>query len=553
MKNQLTLPQRDKKNLEFCEHNPEAIAGWLKQLPGTNALQTCKDLTFALNDITRLDIEPDKVYPLVEQLRHRAIECANTIFQTQLQKSLVFDTQQQEYFQSGSALFKALVSAYKSVLQNCLDKKRQDDLLAKSCHRAVADSGNFYLFSCLLFRPAATRLWFELHSLYRIAEQLKILDFTQPDDVCDQKRQLSVADFYKQVLLMSRSRFNQLSHEEIRQIWNALKLWAPHCKITKTTGLKTYFAVNLKSDDAMHYAAPDPDKPVKGMIGLDTHILNAHLKKLQAKDSTEALSPALINHLASAWSQISKRKYQRKEQTSDCQICPGFSAIHYQLSGKKELRDIVAPYSNENSSKKSAFDLDKNDVWSEVRDADKKNRRRPEAKADDSVIQFYNNAPSTDNPLYAPMTAKIINSSAGGYCLEISHPAPGKFHIGDPLILNESTNERPHWLLGVIRWMEILSDGMIKIGVELLSAQAEACAIAHVHKTREMKHFQRCLLLPEVPAIAQHSSLIMPRLGVKPGQKFRLLHKQTIKSGQLMKCVSSTAVFVEHQYRLLES
>lgn len=557
MNNQLTLPERDRKSLDFCEKNnpsyPDAVAHWLEQLPGTNIAETGKSLKIALNEITHFDCDPAQSFQLIELLRVRSVEITKSIVKAELDQSIIFDAQQQEYFQLCSQLLRALVQAYKSVIQNCLDKQEKGDLLAKACHRAIADSGHLYLFYCQLYRPAATRFWFELHSLFQIANKLKLLEFKQPDLLCDKKRQLSTADCYKQILLMSRSRFNQLTSEEIIQIWNALKLWAPHCKITQKIGMKTYFAVNLKSDDGMHYAAPDPDAPAKGVIGLDTHILNAHLKKLQQEEpKNEALSSTLVSHLATAWSQISKRKFQRKDETGQCLICSGLNAAHFQLSRGQEFKDIIAPYNQGGPQNNNAFDPDKSDIWGEVYDANKKNKEKPEIEENKSSIQFNNTASATDNPAYAPIKADIINVSAGGYCLQITKPSKGKFNIGEVLVLDESDGENPHWLLGVIRWVEILQNGVIKIGVELLSAKAEPCAIAHIHKTREMKHFQRCLHLPDIPAIRQQASLVMPRLGVKSGQKFRLIHRDTQKSGQLMKCILSTATFAQYQYNLLE-
>ena len=105
--------------------------------------------------------------------------------------------------------------------------------------------------------------------------------------------------------------------------------------------------------------------------------------------------------------------------------------------------------------------------------------------------------------------------------------------------------------MAAIRWIEVQEDQSIKIGVELLSAKPESCAISLIHKQKAASYFQRCFLLPDIPAIGQLSSLIIPEPGAKSDQKFQLLHNGKIKKGQLTKCLSSTAVYSEYQYRLL--
>ena len=556
MKIQLNLPARNQKNLAFCNSNDakkhlKATETWQKNLPITDLIETGNSLVTALDEIARLDCSPDQLFQLAEKLHSPAITACFDIHQRYLERAITFDSRQQEYFELCNSILQKLATVYRAVVQSCLDHKQQGDILAKACHRALADESQIYLLDCQLYRPTPKGFWLELHTLYRVAEQFKLLDFEQADSHSDKKRHLSITNIYKRTLLISRSRYNKLTPEEIRQTWNALAIWSPHCKISPKSGLRIYFAVNLAADEGMHYAAPDPDKPTKGVFGVDARVLASHLGKLRDKpDANSTLSPQLISHLASAWSQISRRQHKRQSSNQSCDICPGFIAAHYQLSGGQDFNQLTAPHVQSADSEQSTFDHDKDDVWSGVKDLEAKNKEKLPTEKTEAVIDF-NNADGAEDGRYKPLSVKVINTSASGYCLQLS--SSSKLKVGDPLVLREnSRNNTAPWLMAAIRWIEVQADQSIKIGVELLSAKSEPCAISLIHKQRQTSHFQRCFLLPDIPAIAQLSSLIIPQSDAKSDQKFELLHNGEIKKGQLTKCISSTAVYSEYQYRLFE-
>ena len=549
---QLNLPARNQKNLAFCNSNDiknhvTATETWLENLPITDQVETGKSLITALDELARLDCLPDLHLQLAEKLQSPSVAASFDIYQRYLERAITFDPQQQEYFDLCNTLLQKLATVYRAVVQSCLDHKQQGDILSKACHRALADESQIYILDCQLYRPTPKGFWLELHALYQVADRFKLLEFEQVTPHCDDKRPLSIASIYKRTLLFSRSRYNKLTPEEIRQTWGALAVWAPHCKLSNKSGLKVYFAVNMNADEGVHYAAPDADKPIKGVVGIDARILARHLAKLRDKpDANSTLSPLLISHLASAWNPISRRQHKRQKSNLTCEICPGFIAAHYQLSDAREFNQFIAPYIQNEESEQRAFKPDKGDVWSRVKDLEAKSKEKSPTEKIEATIDFNN----TGAELYKSLSAQVINTSASGYCLQLPASAT-QLKVGDPLVLREA--DSAPWLMAAIRWIEVQADQNIKIGVELLSAKSEPCAISLNHKQQTTRYFQRCFLLPDIPAIAQLSSLIIPQFGAKSNQKFELLHNGETKKGQLTKCISSTAVYSEYQYRLFDS
>ena len=541
------LPKRSQNSLPFCENHgskpPAAIDSWLAELSQKDTKEQGQQLNNALGDFLVYACNPKELLQLAEKVRPVIINCCETLTKKHLTNSVVFDSGQQACFDICALLHNSITLLYRSIAEDPENNKQGQ---AFSLHRAMSHSTQSMLFYSLLYRPVPPGFWLEQHHLFKLAQRLKLTEHTQPDSF--NKKALNIVTLYKRSLLLSRSRANKLNYDDIKRVWQALALWAPHSKLKKTSGLQTFFAINLSSDDGLHYASPDPDREIKGVFGLDCRILSAHLKKLkETPDQSGSISPQLINHLASAWAQISKRQHSRAKNNDHCQVSSGFSPVHYHLSGEMDFNSIVAPFAETEATQKQSFDAEKNDVWANAYDAGEDKERSQAQTEENAVIQF-NSQPAKKDSRYQPDECQLINISDGGYCVEMSLPVSQKINIGDPAAIKMNGGES--WALAVVRWVEIVSAKKLRLGLEKLSSQVEPCAISLIHKTQGVTSFQRGFMLPDQPAIGQHATLIMSGLTAKPGMKFKLLHKDVVKKGQLDKCISQTSVYCEFQYRL---
>ena len=541
------LPKRTQDSLLFCKSygskQPAAAESWLAKLIQMEPKEQGSLLNNALGELLVFNGDVKTLLQLTEKIRPSIISCSEALTSKHLINSVIFDSVQQECFDICALLHNNLTLLYRSIAEGSESNKQVQSF---SLHRAMSHSTRAILFYTQLYRPVAPGFWLEQHHLFKLAQRLKLTEFSQKDAF--NKKELNIVNLYKRSLLFSRSRANKLNNEDILRVWQALALWAPHNKLKKTSGLNTFFAVNLASDDGLHYASPDPDREIKGIYGLDVRILSAHLKKLkETPEKSGAISPQLISHLASAWAQISKRQHSRVKNDDHCKITFGLSSVHYHLSGEKDFNDIIAPFAENSESKKQSFDAKDNDVWSNAYDANED--KEPSSTHDDEnpIIQFNSQQTQTDQR-YKPDECRLINSSDGGYCIEAPLPTAQKIKVGDPAAIQMINSDI--WSLSVVRWIEVLSGKKLRLGLEKTSSQVEPCAIALIHKTQGISSFQRGFMLPDQPAIDQHASLIMSGLTAKPGLKFKLLHQDVVKKGQLDKCISQTSIYREFQYRL---
>lgn len=545
------VPERTLDSLTFCQSQgstyPAAVESWLTELSGEDPKKQGQQLASALKELLLFAGEPNACLLIADKLMNASVEVIEALTKAHLIHSVIFNATQQECFDICASLHHNITFVYRSIAENSSGKE-QHKTLSCALHRAMAQSTYTVLFYHQLYRPVASGIWLEQHYLFQLATQHKLTKFNKPP--LAHGKTLSIAHLYQRSLLFSHSRTNKLSYEEIQLVWQALGLWSPHSKLKKTSGLKTFFAVNLTSDTGLYYASPDPDKEIANVLGLDCRILTAHLKKLIANPGkTEVLSTQLINHLMSAWAQISIRKHSRVAGNGTCKISIGLSSSHYHLSGQQDFNNIIAPFIEQNEAKDQTFEAEDNDVWAKAHDVERDKKTAPASEEDSPVIEFGGQSSQNAERHFKPVGAKIINFSDGGFSLEIKLPDIKKMVIGD--IVAVQATEKPGWLLSVVRWVEILPEKILRMGVETLSSQAEPCAIALTHKSKGSMPFQRCFLLPDQPEKGQHSSLIMSSFSVKPGMKYELLHQETVKKGQLDKCMSNTSVYSEFQYRSL--
>lgn len=543
---QLKLPGRSLGALSFCSSEPGQLARWLTELPVSDHQQNGATLANALDELARLDRPPNELYQHIEAIRSPARETASSLYQRYLKRYITFESGQQTWFDLCHRLHSGLATAYKAVVQCCLDNGEHGEVLAAALHRAVSESASAYLFHCLLYHPTPERLWLELHTLYQLVVKHSHQNF-RLEDPCDSKcKPISAENHYKRVLLLSRSDTHKLSPDEIQQVWQILSAWINHCKIQPKSGLKTYFSVNLNRDEGLQYAVPEPDKIRSGMIGLDVRILTAHLDKIKQEPKVaKVLSARLIEHLTLSWRQIQKRSSPRRAgaevSLNTCETCFGFTGIHYHLSGQRKFDDIIAAHS---SSGKGGLLEQADDVWSQAHDAE---IREEEESSDDPLgvekISF-NREDFLANERLSALPAEIINTSHTGFCLKINGKLPQQFHGGELIGIRQEP-ESP-WALYTVRWLGVSAANEVTFGVNLIAESVEAAAVSLIHKTGEVTYYQRSLLLRD----PQGTSLIMPNFSAKEGTKFELIHNDDLQKGQLMKCIYTTPVWCQYQFKL---
>ena len=80
---------------------------------------------------------------------------------------------------------------------------------------------------------------------------------------------------------------------------------------------------------------------------------------------------------------------------------------------------------------------------------------------------------------------KMVNVSAGGYCLLWDNPETTRAQVGELLGIREQSDpDTFHWRLGVIRWLKFVEKRGLELGVQMLSPGAVGVAARMDIKSR---------------------------------------------------------------------
>ncbi|MGI9281261.1 MAG: hypothetical protein ACR2PX_16765 [Endozoicomonas sp.] len=546
----LQLPPQSLNSLSFSQTDVHAVHQWLSELPKTNRTLSLKSMGQALDELARLKVQPSLHWALVEQFRPVVYYLIHQSQSQSLKNLVAFNETQQEEYNACLKLLLRLLTVYKVIVRVSLRQHDASSPLAAALHRALTESTSILLFTCEYYRSAPDRIWLELHTLYSTARDQDLDTFSLEDSVTTKARKLSLSDLYKRVLLLSRSRSNQLRPQEVRQIFKALCLWAPHSKLERVERSRSHFVVNLDSDEGLLFSSLLEGEKNDHLLALDSRLLTAHLKKLSESVSEEkpgALPKRVVDHLALAWGPPGPRKHKRQNSADTCEICFGFNAVHYFLHDQKTFDEMVSGHTAQNQSGKSSFSSnDSSDAWSEAHDAHRDEDEKTPKRT--SPIHFTRSA--TQGSLYPVYNCSIINTCAGGYCLSTSAGLERQLRTGELLAIREPGQK--NWLLAAVRWVQVNHQKDLVMGLELLSASTKPCAITPLKKTMGASHYQRAFLLPVMPPVNNTPTLIAPKVSFKSGLKFILLQGGKIQKGQLLESVSSSPGYSQFKFRLLE-
>lgn len=558
---------------------------WLADLPVANLGNTTRALYDAIDEFARLQTTAQLRFELIEHTRAVIYFALEGLEKHYLNQPILLPSQPRKVANLAHALRYRLMTVYIAVALQCKEKmhgfrlNKPTQLMAQAIHRAISEASQILIQCCQLYRPLPAGFWADIHQLYLLAENHKLLDIQVSDPQVHLPSELAQSETYKsnismlyrRALLLGCVKANQLRQDDIRIIDRALRNWANLVDLT----------VIAEKNDKVFIVDPDQDNPpiyrkfYKGQLGkdchcLDTTVLISHLRAqadpdLQNEDS--GVSTNLLNHLIVAWGVLSDRTFMRLEAQDRLALCIGLSTAHFYLSNGISFNEMVGRLGSGDSLKlvqdegkvvSSQFQEKQSqqqigDVWSEIYkpiEDDISTISEPNASISLESIDYHvnaankkqagadrngskdssagssggnNSSDAEEQDKYQNFQVQMVNMSPGGYCLEWPQDAPNQLKTGEIIGIKET--HHANWSVGAIRWVRQDSDGGVKIGVELLSPTALPCAARVVQKAGERSDYMRVLLLPEIKPIGLPMTLLTPMISFKEGQKIQLLHE----------------------------
>ncbi len=574
---QLSVPNRTAPKSGSFDSNPASVRKWIDALPMANIGETTRLLFEALTDLNHQDIAAQQRFKTLELLYRPVRYVTERMKKHFVGQPLPPSPSSIKIAQLSREISHALATGYKVlVMEQIAGIGRKDKkLLVTAIHRAIKQLSAVLLKAYQVYEPYPDSVWLEVHSLYRYAENNHLHKTRVTEVQAPGKKSSTITDTYKQMLLLALACPYRLRHSEAEDIYQALEEWAPYATLQGVGEFTdALFATNLDSDQPPSYLVlRDANENCHTLRVLTTRKLAEQLRKeLAEKRDTgpgqhrHQVKHSTLRRLMLAWGVMPKRRFSRVKGQSQVVVTMGLSSIHYFVSGEVAFSDAsvvhdchnelgtdrrnMPPLNHAHFGAKATREHEGKlpDVW----EMDYRLEGEPRSSSVEEAVARAAVGMQIDTS-HCTQSWKMVNVSAGGYCLLWDNPEMTRAQVGELLgIREESDPDTFHWRLGVIRWLKYNDKRGLDLGVQMLSPGAVGIAARRDKKGRDRKeNYTRGLLLPEIASLQQQATLLLPSPPFKPGDTaIANCHGRDVRV-RLTKLVENTGSFAQFQFTSL--
>jgi hypothetical protein len=558
---------------------PRQVKKWLANLPLVNMGETTKEFYEQLRKLNRAELPARSRLDDMELMRPTSKIVLEHLNKHLTSRTLPLPPKSQKIGRLSQALTLEMATAYKLVLRDVIQGEEKIDAkrLALTVHRALRYLGEVQVLSARLYTSAPTGIWNDINQLYTFAEKNKIHQRMVVDNQLEISEKSSIESVYKQICLFAISRPEALHQGEAQKLNTYFEHAATTLNITNAPvldNMQSVYVVNLLTGE------PPQSLPLEKLSSsaanryLDLQTLQQEVRKLISDQDTGAwdivtektsVSFDLARRLIESWSANAKRRFGRAVREDVITSAIGLPQIYEAIeadvettSGKALPEDSPVELSLQTiPDDQQVVDywdepIDHNDtlagqpanVWDLVTSGNIINDEYLKTKKEELKEQMEMQRPAVWQDW------KVINTSAGGYCLLWEETDSSKAQVGELIGLREQEGSDYEWRIGTIRWMVYVEKRGLEIGVQLLAPKTLLVRIDAVNNRRVSFPFPvNSLMLPGIKTIQQQPTLILPSKQFQVGDdvSFTLFGKEMRVI--LTKKTLSTATFTQYRYQ----
>lgn len=534
----LQLPPRQQPVSGSRDIRPKMIEEWINGLPLANLGETSRQVYELLTEINALAIARDDRLRVLEQLRPTVHYIADALRKHYIGHPFPLTLKARKVAYLTREILAAMATGYKIIITETAASptnggRSEDKVLLTALHRALRYLGNVLLKTYQVYDPYPPGLWHELHTLFDFAERngLHLAPVTDHEYVLIEAS--SVSDVYKQILLLALACPYRLRQGEVEQVEQALERWSGYALIAPQgqDNAQALFAINPQHDESPTYRVLHDRIQITTCRLLDTQGLTHVLREemLQTRESpisstlgfsAREMWPDIMRRLTLAWGVIPKRRFTRTKKFAQVQVSMGLTNAHFFISHEA---DFNAELGDHNGTGELTFQNRAQFKSSPIAAEIGKLPEHWELGSAGTVDWTTKSTPAAAPPPEASAAPskqlwKMVNISAGGYCLLWDNASATQAQVGELVCLQETDSRHmDNWGIGVIRWMKSASGDGLELGVQMLAPNAVAVAVKTSKDGQRFSDYQRCLLLPEIGPINQPATLLLPALTAQVG------------------------------------
>ena len=548
----LQLPDRRKPTGSSFDTKSDVIKAWVDELPLINPGKSRALLNDALIQINSLSIPTKNRLETLELLAASVMCVAEAMKKVFLAKPIPLKGNNLLLATQTVALCNQMATGYRILSDDLGRNDCQTSRLTVAIHRSLRYLSEVLLTNYQLYIQYPEGLWKTINSLYALAEQHDITAQAITDTTLPTPSRSTISTVYKQILLLSLACPYRLRQKEIYFVYNALLNWADTSQLhymdeSHPHGL---FAINLNTDNPPSYLAlNERATPNSHWRILDTTSMSDRIRDILDKQPGNANrytgigNTDILQRLMLAWGVMPKRRFARHSRSAKVGLVVGLNAIHHRVTEPgAEINGKDETIEDQHYLQDPTFEAVTTVKTNRLADGG----RRIVTTGNNQAREHPDNR-QTDT--YRIEAWKMANISAGGYCLLWDSVDPSSAQVGELVAIIEQDNlNGDAWQLGVVRWMKCSDKYGLELGTEMLSPSAQAVwAYLDEAGVRSRSKMQG-ILLPEIKALKQQSSLLLPTLPFHAGCLATLQTADTLENIKLTRQLENTGSFAQYHF-----
>lgn len=558
-------------NQEIFNLNPAVVKKWVEELPLGSTGESSKQLYHALKKVNRQKNSLEQQLGFLETISPTLSLLYPRLTKYFTDISLPLDTKTRNAIHVTSSLLSEVLIGYQTIIKRLITKKPfgWKKPFSLALHRVFIYTSQILCTQRLSYQPNSKGTWRELFWCYQQADKLKLLSKTYRHNT-NENNKTSLNFEFKKLLLLSLLSANNLSKNNMQEVYNLMPLWIKNTEILKNEpdSKKTCFTLNLLSDVPPYLIGTRKDTTKQTMdrhflsTSKLTEILNGYLNKIEddgaIRIANNILSKTTVQALLLNWSRSFLRAEVRNEGTGFVDIVTGITAIHYVLNQQDQpAYDDVSNKTPDNvidfestltiepisdKSETNTLSLDhflsnseqQEDIWGKVYE-NTINETLPVAHWTDSG----------QHKTFKFTKSILLDYSKDGYRLSVNAQKVNCLRHNELVAVRE--HALAPWALVQVKWLHFSEKGDLQFGVKILSHHVLPIHISYEANNSISKPLPCLLGLDRKKLI-----LFVPALPTNlNGKKLKLEHDKQHSQIHLKNKIVTTPAF--DAYEILET
>lgn len=565
---------------------PRKLRERLNQLPLVNPEESAGRLLEDLHQISRAKLTPGQRHELLAIIQPVAEELSDTLRGKYARALLPLGRADLARLRLNKNLHAALVTGFETLIEHRREQlpenEHEDRILFQAIHGALHHLGLILLEHYTVYAPAPPGLWAEINRLYSLAEVRGAQNRAVHNLAADYPETASAA--FRRAALLSLSNPYRLMQGEAQTIHRVLSRLVHATRLHRqgSEDGRPCFYLDLKADAPPRFALQHRHMQAFEPRYLDvSRLLQAVEQRIAALDQgrdeqiqfmsryQRRLESDMLKRLRASWGRTRDRETPRVERLGIVTAVIGLSASHHFLTAQAPFTpelDEIRIHTGKHLEADSGLSLVPMDVepW-RLDEAEQRlqsgveNPRKSdfdvESKALDMWEKIYatrtKRTPAEELPPYCRSHWDQMDASAYGRRLYCKTDCSMPLRVGEVIALQADDGEGT-WTIGSVRWLHIIDNESVDMGVMVLSTGARGVASRAIKGVGEGGEYFRALLAGAKSLDDPEATLIVPGAIYDLGSILAIGMGDRIRYVELTELLNSTSAFSHCRFRLVD-